>query len=64
MTAAVREVFQAHVGASSVTPGAERFQQADFAALFETAARGAGVIPESENVQVPSGLEPPECDRA
>ena len=58
VTAAVREVFQAHIGASGVTPGAERFEQADFAALFETAARGAGVIPESENVQVPSGLEP------
>ena len=57
VTAAVREVFQAHIGASSVTPGAERFGQADFAALFETAARGAGLIPEPENVQVPSGLE-------
>jgi hypothetical protein len=46
-----------------VTPGAERFEQADFAALFETVARGAGLIPESENVQVPSGLEPPERGR-
>ena len=46
VTAAVRELFQAHIGASRVTPGAERFEQADFAALFETVARGAGVIPE------------------
>jgi 3-hydroxyisobutyrate dehydrogenase len=64
ITAAVREVFQAHIGASGVTPGAERFEQADFAALFETAARGAGVIPESENVQVPSGLESGERGQA
>ena len=60
----MREVFQAHIGASGVTPGAERFVQADFAALFETAARGAGVIPESENVQVLSGLESPERGQA
>jgi 3-hydroxyisobutyrate dehydrogenase len=64
ITAAVREVFQAHIGASGVTLGAERFEQADFSALFETAARGAGVVPESENVQVPSGLEPTERGRA
>lgn len=57
VTAAVREAFQAHIGASSVTPGAERLVQADFAALFETAARAAGVVPAPENVQVPSGLE-------
>jgi 3-hydroxyisobutyrate dehydrogenase len=57
ITAAVREVFQAHIGASSVTPGAEKLVKADFAALFETAARAAGVIPEPENIAVPSGLE-------
>jgi 3-hydroxyisobutyrate dehydrogenase len=57
ITAAAREVFQAHIGASSVTPGAEKLLKADFAALFETSARAAGLIPESENVAVPSGLE-------
>ena len=57
ITAAVREVYQAHISASGVTAGAEKFAQADFAALFETSARAAGVIPEPENVAVPSGLE-------
>jgi len=57
ITAAAREVFQAHIGASSVTPGAEKLLKADFAALFETSARAAGLIPEPENVAVPSGLE-------
>ena len=55
--AAVREVFQAHISAVSVTPGAEKLAKSDFAALFETSARAAGVIPEPENVAVPSGLE-------
>ena len=57
ITAAVREVFQAHIGASSVTPGAERLLKADFAALFETSARAAGIVPKPENVAVPTGLE-------
>jgi 3-hydroxyisobutyrate dehydrogenase len=57
ITAAVREVFQAHISAVSVTPGAEKLAKSDFAALFETSARAAGFIPEPENVAVPSGLE-------
>ena len=64
VTAAVREIFQAHIGTSAAMPGAEKYLQSDFAALFETLARASGIVPESENVQVPSGLEEPAQDRA
>lgn len=57
ITAAVREAFQGHVGTSAATPGGEKLLAADFAALFESSARAAGLVPESENVTVPTGLE-------
>ena len=57
VTAAVREVFQAHLGAAALRPDAAEFVQKDFAAVFETLATAAGIKPVSENVAVPGGLE-------
>ncbi|MCZ7657910.1 MAG: NAD(P)-dependent oxidoreductase [Xanthobacteraceae bacterium] len=57
VTAATREVLQAHFGAAQLKPDPEGYLQKDFAALLETMAIGAGVKLESENKQVPTGLE-------
>jgi 3-hydroxyisobutyrate dehydrogenase len=57
VTAAVREVFQSHIGAAANRADAQDYLQKDFAALFETMAGLAGVTPTSEDVEVPSGLE-------
>ena len=57
ITAAVREVFQSHIGAATSKTDGQKYLQMDFAALFETVAGLAGVEPIPENVAVPSGLE-------
>jgi hypothetical protein len=57
VTAAVREVFQSHIGAATKKTDGPKYLQMDFAALFETVAGLAGVEPVPENVAVPSGLE-------
>ena len=58
VTAATREMFQAHIGVAKTKPNPEAYLGQDFAALFETMALIAGVKLESENVEVSDGLEP------
>jgi 3-hydroxyisobutyrate dehydrogenase len=58
VTAATREMLQAHFGAAQFKPDPAAYLQQDFAAVFETMAMLAGVKLESENVEVSDGLEP------
>ena len=58
VTAAVREMFQAHFGVAKTKPNPEAYLAQDFATLFETMALIAGVKLESEGVEVSDGLEP------
>jgi 3-hydroxyisobutyrate dehydrogenase len=60
ITAATREMLQAHIGVNRLKPDADAAVGRDFAALFETMAMLAGVELESENVEVSDGLEPEE----
>ena len=60
ITAATREMLQAHIGVNRLKPDADAAVGRDFAALFETMALLAGVTLESENVEVSDGLEPEE----
>jgi 3-hydroxyisobutyrate dehydrogenase len=55
--AAPREVLQGHFGAAILQKNPQEYLQKDFAALAETMALAAGMKLESENVNVPSGLE-------
>jgi 3-hydroxyisobutyrate dehydrogenase len=57
ITAAICEVLQAHFGLASRRPDAAAYVEKDFAALIETLASMAGMTLQSENVNVPSGLE-------
>ena len=57
MTAATREVLQTHFGAATLKANPEEYLQKDFAALMETMALAAGMKVESENKNVPTGLE-------
>jgi 3-hydroxyisobutyrate dehydrogenase len=57
VTAATREVLQSHFGAATLKPDREEYLNKDFAALMETMALAAGMKLESENKNVPSGLE-------
>jgi 3-hydroxyisobutyrate dehydrogenase len=57
VTAAAREVLQTHFGAATRKPDAQAYLQQDFAALMETMALSAGMTLESENKNVPTGLE-------
>jgi 3-hydroxyisobutyrate dehydrogenase len=57
VTAATREVIQAHFGAATLKPNPEEYLQKDFAALLETMALMSGMKLESENKNVPTGLE-------
>ena len=58
ITAAVREMFQAHFGIAKTKSNPEAYLAQDFATLFETMALIAGVKLESESVEVSDGLEP------
>src|SRR4051794_4641761 len=58
VTAAAREVLQAHFGAARLQKNPQDYLQKDFAALAETMALAAGMTLASENEKVPSGLEP------
>jgi 3-hydroxyisobutyrate dehydrogenase len=58
VTAAVREIFQAHFGVAKTKPNPEAYLAQDFATLFETMALIAGVKLESEGIEVSDGLEP------
>jgi 3-hydroxyisobutyrate dehydrogenase len=57
VTAATREVFQAHFGIAQMKSNPKEFLEGDFASLLETAAISAGVKLESEKVSIPTGLE-------
>jgi len=57
VTAAAREVLQSHFGAATLKPDPEAYLQNDFAALMETMALAAGMKVDSENQNVPTGLE-------
>jgi 3-hydroxyisobutyrate dehydrogenase len=57
VTAATREVLQGHFGAATLKPGRDEYLQKDFAALMETMALLAGMKLQSENKNIPTGLE-------
>lgn len=60
ITAATREMLQAHIGANRLKPDGDAQVGRDFAAVFETMAHLAGMQLESENVEISDGLEPEE----
>jgi len=57
VTAAAREVLQSHFGHAMLQKNPEEYIHKDFAALAETMALAAGMKLESENKNVPTGLE-------
>jgi 3-hydroxyisobutyrate dehydrogenase len=57
VTAAAREVLQAHFGAATLQKNPDEYLQKDFAAMMETMALMSGMKVESENKNVPTGLE-------
>jgi 3-hydroxyisobutyrate dehydrogenase len=57
VTAATREVLQNHFGAARLKKNPEEYLAKDFAAMLETMAAASGMTLESENKQVPTGLE-------
>jgi 3-hydroxyisobutyrate dehydrogenase len=57
VTAATREVLQGHFGAAMLQKNPEEYLSKDFAALAETMALAASMKLESENKNVPTGLE-------
>ncbi len=57
VTAAAREMLQAHIGSARLRPDADKVLAADFAALAETMAQAAGMRLASENMPTPTGLE-------
>jgi 3-hydroxyisobutyrate dehydrogenase len=57
VTAAAREVLQTHFGTAMLQKNPEEYLQKDFSALAETMALAAGMKLESENQNVPTGLE-------
>ncbi len=57
VTAATREMLQSHFGAAQFKADPEKYLGMDFAALMETMASAAGMKLESENKNVPTGLE-------
>lgn len=57
VTAAAREALQAHFGAARLQPDPEAYLAQDFSAIFETLALASGIRLESEDRQVPTGLE-------
>ncbi|MDQ2079246.1 NAD(P)-dependent oxidoreductase [Xanthobacteraceae bacterium Astr-EGSB] len=58
VTAATREMLQAHFGAATRTEDPQAYLAQDFAALAETMALMAGMTLTSEGENVPTGLEP------
>jgi 3-hydroxyisobutyrate dehydrogenase len=57
VTAAAREMLQSHFGAATLKPDPDAYLQKDFAALMETMGLASGMKLESENKNVPTGLE-------
>jgi 3-hydroxyisobutyrate dehydrogenase len=58
VTAAAREMVQAHFGAATLKRDPQAYLAQDFAALAETMALMAGMTLASEDMDVPTGLEP------
>ncbi|TMJ80863.1 MAG: NAD(P)-dependent oxidoreductase, partial [Alphaproteobacteria bacterium] len=50
-------VLQGHFGAATLKADPEDYLQKDFAALMETMALASGMKLQSENKNVPTGLE-------
>jgi 3-hydroxyisobutyrate dehydrogenase len=57
VTAATREMLQAHFGAATLKADPDAYLAKDFAALMETMALAAGIKLTSEEKEVPTGLE-------
>lgn len=57
VTAAAREAYQAHFGAAAICDDPEARLAEDFAAVLETVANSSGLVLESEDIPVPTGLE-------
>jgi 3-hydroxyisobutyrate dehydrogenase len=57
VTAAAREVLQTHFGVAMLQENPQEYLRKDFSALAETMALAAGMKLESENKNVPTGLE-------
>ncbi len=57
VTAAAREVLQAHFGAAMLQKNPQEYLEKGFAAMMETMALMSGMKLESENKNVPTGLE-------
>jgi 3-hydroxyisobutyrate dehydrogenase len=57
VTAATREMLQAHFGAATLKSDPGAYLAKDFAALMETMALAAGIKLTSEEKEVPTGLE-------
>jgi 3-hydroxyisobutyrate dehydrogenase len=57
VTAATREALQSHFGAATLRDDPDTYLAQDFAALIETVGLAAGMKLESENRQIPTGLE-------
>jgi len=57
VTAATREMLQAHFGAATLQADPDAYLAKDFAALMETMALAAGMKLTSEEKKVPTGLE-------
>src|SRR5712675_2774982 len=57
ITAATRAILQMHMGHAMAQKNPEEYLAKDFATLMETMALSSGMKLESENKQVPSGLE-------
>ena len=57
VTAATREVLQSHFGAATLKSNPDAYLQEDFSALMETMALASGMKLQSENKNVPTGLE-------
>src|ERR1700752_5124340 len=57
VTSAARDMLQSHIGTARLKPDANAYLQEDFAALMETMALASGMKLQSENKNVPTGLE-------
>src|SRR5271170_5974297 len=57
VTAATREVLQAHFGVATLQKDPQKYLAGDFAALMETMALAGGMKLVNENKKVPTGLE-------
>jgi 3-hydroxyisobutyrate dehydrogenase len=57
VTAATRQILQMHMGNATAKPNPEEYLGKDFATLMETMAQASGMKLESENKNVPTGLE-------